>query len=296
MIQFRIAKIRIGGFIDFMIFIVTALMIEAAPIIEHFKLKKDMTVYAYPVYKNDHISLIVSGVGKVKSAMAAVYLLSIYNVTEKDILLNIGFCGASSTRYDPGSLLLINKITDMDTGKDYYPDIFFSQNLPKEALCCYSKPVSRKNLKGEIDIFCDMESSGIMEVAKKFTYAHQVVILKVISDYLAPENLNKELLQNYLQTHLPCIEQIINELKELNDNSNELSLKEEEKVLDILSNNLRFTESMKQMLFKEVKRAKLKGMKPLKILQLFIETKVNSKMEGKKIFEQISTRLKEKPF
>ncbi len=275
-----------------MVLIVTALMIEATPIIEHFKLKKDMTIHAYPVYKNSEITLIIGGVGKVKIAMAAVYLLSIFKVTKKDFLLNIGFCGTSSSKYDLGSLLVINKITDMDTGRDSYPDIFFNHELPQEALCCYSKPVQSESFKGETDVFCDMESAGIIEAAKKFTYAHQVVILKVISDYLSPENLNKERLKNFLRQHMPCIEQIIAELKGLNDIYTELCLEEENKLLNTISWNLRFSEAMKQLLSKEVKKAKLKGMEPLKILEYFMEAKVNSKVEGKKIFEEISQRLK----
>jgi nucleoside phosphorylase len=56
-----------------MIFIITALAIEAVPIIEHFKLKTDRNVHTYNIYRNAEIALIVAGVGKVKSAMASVY-------------------------------------------------------------------------------------------------------------------------------------------------------------------------------------------------------------------------------
>lgn len=167
-----------------MIYIVTALQIEASPIIEYFRLKRDMSINEYQVYKNSEIALIVGGVGKVKSAMAAVYLLAENKASKKDILLNIGFCGASAGRYPLGSLLLINKIKDMDTERDYYPDVFAGSNIPHEALLCCSKPIGKNALKGNTDFFCDMESSGVMEAARKFVYTHNVVILKVISDYL----------------------------------------------------------------------------------------------------------------
>lgn len=65
-----------------MIFIVTALMLEAAPIIDYFKLKKDMTIHPYSVYKGSDIALIVSGVGKLKSAMAQSFYI-IYTVQGK---------------------------------------------------------------------------------------------------------------------------------------------------------------------------------------------------------------------
>src|SRR5690554_1763627 len=110
-----------------MILIITALMIEAAPLIEHFRLRRDMSIHEFPVYRNADIALIVSGVGKVRSAIAATYLLSICNTKyNKDIenvnddscikdhtLVNIGFCGASETQYEIGSLILINKVIDI---------------------------------------------------------------------------------------------------------------------------------------------------------------------------------------
>lgn len=276
-----------------MIYIVTALQIEASPIIEYFKLKRDMTIDAYQVYKNSEITLIVGGIGKVKSAMAAVYLLTSNRATKKDILLNIGFCGASNNKYPLGSLLLINKISDMDTERDYYPDVFIGKNLPHEALYCCSKPLGKNVLKDIRDFFCDMESSGIMEAAKKFTYAHKVVILKVISDYLTPEHLNKEQLKCYIQNQIPYVEQIINELKNLDDSFSEIQMEEEEKLISIISQNLRFSRSMKQILFNEVKKIKLRGFDPIKILETYRLTGVNSKVEGKRTFEQIIEKLKQ---
>jgi nucleoside phosphorylase len=178
-----------------MILIVTALMLEAAPFIEYFKLKKDMSVLPYSVYIGSEIALIVSGVGKVQSAMAAVYLNSLYNSGRSNILINVGLCGSGSNRYETGTLLVINKITDMDTGRDYYPDIFFGSSLPKAALLCYSKPVKKEDNPLELDFFCDMESAGVMEAAKKFSYSHNVLILKIISDFLTPEKLDKKQLK-----------------------------------------------------------------------------------------------------
>jgi len=274
------------------IFIITALMAEAAPIIEHFKLKKDITNNTYQLYRNYDIVLIISGVGKIKSAMAATYLFSTYNSKERNFLINIGFCGTNSSKYRLGTPLLIHKITDVDTNYDYYPDIFIDSTLPREALYCYSKPVKKENINTKEDIFCDMESSGIMEVSKKFTYSHEVVIIKIISDYLSIENLNHEILKNYIKDNILYIEQIIKQLKSLNYSFNELFMEEEENFLDIISDNLRFTTSMKQILLKKIKKAKLEHKEPLKVLKLFTEINVNSKIEGKKIFEQIIDKLK----
>jgi len=276
-----------------MVFIITALLVEATPIIQYFKLKKDMNIHAYQVYRNSEMALIISGVGKIKSAMAAMYLCSVYHADKQDILMNIGFCGTNNIKYQPGDMLIINKVTDMDTGYDYYPDIYYSADIPQENIRCYSTPVLSKDHTNEKMIVCDMESAGIMEAAKKITYAHNVIILKIISDYLTPENLDKGLLQNYIRKQLPKIEDIIHEVKQMNRSLNEISLKDEKEALDALSEKLKFSESMKQMLLKKIKKAKLQGLNPLNILESSMNMEVNSKTEGKKIFEQISKKFEE---
>ena len=52
-----------------MIYIVTALAQEAIPLIQHFKLKKDLSHTKFDIYRNDMIKLIVSGTGKLKYVM-----------------------------------------------------------------------------------------------------------------------------------------------------------------------------------------------------------------------------------
>ncbi|NLY44248.1 MAG: 5'-methylthioadenosine/S-adenosylhomocysteine nucleosidase [Clostridiaceae bacterium] len=280
-----------------MVLFVTALMIEALPIIEHFKLKRDMDIHEYAVYKNQDMVLIVSGVGKIRSAVALAYLYAKTGATEKDIAINIGFCGASNKKYPLGTLLIINKIIDMDTGKHYYPDVFFGRQFPKESLHCYSKVLQTADMDKRDqgpDIFCDMESAGFMEAAKKFFYAHNIAVLKLISDYLEPDNLNKTQLKGFVQKHLSNLETIINELKQINTNCQEFSFTEEEKEVFInLSQNLQFTEAMKQMFIKEMKIYKLKGGNPLSILKPFMDEKANTKDEAKKFFEQIKQRSRE---
>ena len=272
-----------------MISIVTALMLEAMPIIEHFKLKKDIELNPYPIYRNGDISLIVSGIGKIKSAMAAVYLLSVYNTNKNDSLINIGFCGASKTIYDIGSLLLINKVTDMDTKKDYYPDVLINAGIPQVSLKCLQKTIAENEQQNEF--FCDMESSGIMEVANKFIYAHNVVLLKIVSDFLQPENLDKNILKRYIINNMPIIEDTIAKMKQIRGFSKCSSCEEE--IAFSIANNLKLSESMKKMFLKEITKANNRELDVNQILKPFASIKANSKTEGKKIFEKINQKLKQ---
>ncbi len=277
-----------------MIFIVTALTLEAAPIIDYFKLKKDMTIHPYSVYKGSDIALIVSGVGKLKSAMASVYLYNIYGTGGKDVLINIGFCGTNNKRFETGSLLVVNKVTDMDTGRDYYPDVFFGDGIPQIPVQCYPKIVKVADIAKQTDLFCDMESAGIMEASKKFFYAHNVIVLKIISDYLEPQKLDKAKLKRYIEINMPTLESIINEVRHLNEDSGKLPLEEGKTSLEDLCLSLRFTQAMKLILTKEVKRARMNGLEPLNSLKQFYGLKVDSKEEGKKYFEHIITKIKQK--
>ncbi|MCX7884734.1 MAG: nucleoside phosphorylase [Caloramator sp.] len=274
-----------------MVFIVTALMLEASPLIEYYNLKKDMNINNYQVYKNEDITLIISGVGKIKAAMAAVYILSNFKCKKEDILVNIGFCGANSLKYNLGELIIINKIKDIDSGKDYYPDVYFGKNIKKETLCCSSKPIFKGDYIDDNNILIDMESAGIMEAGQKFLYVHNTVILKIISDFLNPKNLDKEILKGYIKNNISLIDEIIYELKSLNDLLKN-PFDKEEKIVNILCENLNFTEAMKKMLFKEVKKAKLKGLQPVNILNEFCNMEVKIKKEGKRVFEQIMEKLK----
>lgn len=49
-----------------MIYIITTLFIEAKPIIEKYKLKKDKTSQKFQIFSNEKIKLIISGVGRNK--------------------------------------------------------------------------------------------------------------------------------------------------------------------------------------------------------------------------------------
>ena len=108
-----------------------------------------MDIHLFPVYRNPDITLIISGVGKVKSAMAVTYLLSTHQTTLQDVLLNIGFCGTNSRKYSVGTMVAVNKVTDMDTNIDYYPDVFIKENIPFAGLCCYSRPVAQDMVQEE---------------------------------------------------------------------------------------------------------------------------------------------------
>ncbi|WP_242855890.1 hypothetical protein [Ruminiclostridium josui] len=74
--------------------------------------------------------------------------------------------------------MIANKITDIDTGMDYYPDVFFGEGIPQIPVQCYSKVVKSTDLTEQKELFCDMESAGIMKLPKSFSFPTMYLYLK----------------------------------------------------------------------------------------------------------------------
>jgi len=157
-------------------FIYTALPCEAKPFIEYFKLKKDIDVHALAVYVNKNICLAVTGIGKSAMAAAIGYTHARYISTEHPVLLNIGIAGHQ--QYSLGELYLIDKITDIDSQKSYYPTLINTASFPRNSLQTVSKP----QLQYHASDICDMEASAFYETAVRFTSSELIVCLKIISD------------------------------------------------------------------------------------------------------------------
>jgi adenosylhomocysteine nucleosidase len=158
------------------IFIYTALPCEAKPLIEHYKLKKDLTVHAFAVYLNNDICLVVSGLGKSAMAAAVAYSQARYIAIEHAVLVNIGTAG--HRQYPLGELFLIDKITDSDSKKSYYPALITTAPCRRASLQTVSKPQTEYHASE----LCDMEASAFYETAVRFTTNELILCLKVISD------------------------------------------------------------------------------------------------------------------
>ncbi len=184
-----------------MLNIITALNIEAKPIIKHFNLKQNGQIF-----QNDYINLIITGSGKIKSAINTSILLTKYKFPS----LNIGICG--SNIYDINEGFYIHKIIDTDNNFEYYPD-FFNQN--SETLHTVSK----------IDKYyalTDMEASGFFEACYKFLNVDEIILYKIVSD--TPQiKPNINIVETLIPNHLEIIEKLLDELPKKKDFSSEIT-------------------------------------------------------------------------
>ncbi len=166
------------------IFIYLALPCEAKPLVEHFKLKKEVDVQAFAVYRRDNLCLTVTGLGKSAMAAGIAYTQALFAGIENPVLMNIGIAGHRD--YAIGSLYLANKIIDVDSHKHYYPPLIANALCSSNAIRTSSRP----QINYDHADLCDMEASAFYETATRFTTGELVHCLKVISDnQSSPANL-----------------------------------------------------------------------------------------------------------
>ena len=126
------------------IFIYAALPCEAKPLVEHFGLKKSTSIQPFAVYVKESICLTVTGIGKSAMAAGVAYTQALFSGVEHPVLVNIGIAGHK--HHALGSLFLIDKITDFDSMRSYYPPLIFTPPCPTSPIqtvsslkiCCSS--------------------------------------------------------------------------------------------------------------------------------------------------------------
>ena len=190
-----------------MLNIVTALKIEAMPIIQKYNLKS-----IDGIYQNKFINLIITGQGKLKSAINTTYLLS----QHKHKTLNIGIAGSNKYKINEG--FFIDKIIDSDSNYHYYPDYFDQKS---ETLYTVSKPNKYYSL-------VDMEGSGFFEACYKFLNVEEIILYKIVSD-TPHEHIKKEIIPELITNHLEIIDKLLDEknnvFAEIEEKLNEIKQK-----------------------------------------------------------------------
>lgn len=194
-----------------MIYIVCALYIEAKFFIEKFNLKKNNLLNEFQVFENENIKLIISGVGRIKSAIAVSYLAMKFDIKENDFIFNIGFCGSLDRNKKLADIILISKIESAYNSKKFYPDMLYKHNFLEGALRTFDTIIENYNIhtkenkielnsNGDYNIiyisnqkelqnnYIDMEAYGFFEAAAIFFKKDKIIVLKVISDILTEEN------------------------------------------------------------------------------------------------------------
>ena len=176
-----------------MLYIVTALYIEAKPLISLFNLKKDNSYTKFQVFSNENIKLIISGTGKIKSATALTYLISNNDIKENDYIINIGFIASSNDNSQLGDIVYISKIQNAYSDTTFYPEMIYKHNFLEGSLTTFDKIIENKIENVE---YIDMEAYGFFQTASIFFKRDKIILLKIVSDILK-ENMEDRILVNF---------------------------------------------------------------------------------------------------
>ncbi|KPU27105.1 hypothetical protein TR13x_06855 [Caloranaerobacter sp. TR13] len=269
-----------------MLYFICAFYNEAKPIINFYKLKRVNENKFFQVFENDDIKLIISGIGKINSAVALAHIVSKYGISDEDIIINIGICGSKSREI--GEAVLVNKIHDIETGRDYYPDILIKHQFEEGTLETFSKPVVDFDIK---DI-CDMEGSGFFKASSKFFSPHQIQLIKIVSDHLDGARLTGEFVEKLVEKNIITIDDYINKMKNsfvkkdlLND--------WDKNMIDKISLVLNLTESQKIQFNKAYIGYKIRESKSPKFVENILNVRVQDKNESKREFKKLINKLYE---
>jgi nucleoside phosphorylase len=178
---------------------VTALHLEARVFLTGLGLKKDNGSKRIPLYRGGDISLAVSGTGKINAASTTAWALEHIGVAgcAGARAVNFGLCGCDSVSIPAGTLFLANKITDVSSGRTFYPDILQKHGLPEAAVETHDRPVERSGFEEQSNNghteprLVDMEASGFFGAAATFLPPERISCLKLVSDHLEGRPLDK---------------------------------------------------------------------------------------------------------
>lgn len=164
--------------------IVMATMLEASPFIKGLALEKT-AVKPFPVYSSDSFELIISGIGKVYSALAASILIREYGSHR---LINTGAAGGLRTGFKTGDILHISQVADYDRPKLINkeirlmkPDIF--PGFKNASLATLDRPVitpEDRETVGQYADIIDMEGAGFLQSCRAF--GAEAYLWKMVSD------------------------------------------------------------------------------------------------------------------
>ena len=161
-----------------MLYIVCALKPEAQAFIDKFKLKKE-SLKEFKLFSNATLRLIVSGVGVERARYATQTLIDSYDISDDDIYLNIGICGASQ-KYEIGELL---QIFSLQYREEFYT---FSKTATHTLTCLDVEATCNTHS------IVDMESFGFYDAISHSPAIKQFYIFKVVSDHFEPHKVTKD--------------------------------------------------------------------------------------------------------
>jgi adenosylhomocysteine nucleosidase len=245
--------------------IVVAFSAEARFFLDKYRLTRVKHFSKFPLYANkeSNIHLIVSGIGKIRSAAAVGYLHAWSGGCAETTYLNAGIAGALDLEI--GEMFLAHKIVDAGTAKAFYPLVPVWDKLKSQIVLTVEKPTKIYPPEGLVE----MEAAGFHAAALNMVTQEQIQTLKIISDNAAKNepDIKSQQIQALFEKNEAAISQLIDFLLKLSDqeSQNQLSVL----YFDEFLQKNHFTESQRYQLQELLRRWQINfpGQNPLSIIK-----------------------------
>ncbi len=271
-----------------------ALHAEAQPVIARFKLKQDSS-FALPIFRRNDFWLAITGVGRIKSAIATSYLIANVQNWNKAVIFNIGIAGHTKKSGEGtvkiGDSFLIHKIMEQTTGKSFLPDIFIKTPLAENSLTTVDHPLKNRDTEILATGLVDMEAAGFFQAASSFLPPHRICCIKVVSDHLDIQRIEKNFVNTLIKQALEDIDLTIAAYQNFSDKKPDVLTNFDLQIIEEISCQLRLTANRKKLLVDQVRTYKLKTGGDLPVLSSFVETTVSTKRESEFYFEKLLRKL-----
>ncbi|RIL04788.1 MAG: hypothetical protein DCC75_12290 [Proteobacteria bacterium] len=168
-------------------------------------MKRDFACKTHELFRSEGFDLIVSGAGKIESAVATSLILI---DSASSFAVNFGIC-AGPAKEQLGEIYLVNKIVDQSSGKSHFPDVLQDLALKESALTTVDMPASDAELHKSL---VDMEGAGFFLAARKFLSPDKIVCLKLVTDLCKPEDVSVKRVEQLISAKFNQLKRILEQL------------------------------------------------------------------------------------
>jgi spore photoproduct lyase len=266
-----------------MIYIVCALLDEARPLIDFYKLKHNRAS-KFSLYENKTIKLTLSGIGKIKSAIATTNLLQ--NIKNDDIVINIGLCATTNT-HPIGTTLLIHQIIDPSNKRSYYPEIYYEHPFVESALTSFDQLVTTPHATA-----VDMEASGFFEATNSVIGNDRIALFKIVSDHFEKKSFAQNEISLLIEKNIPKIDTLLQKIVSNSQTKKALLTQEESQHITSIYELFKLSQTQFHQLqttYIEAKHGLSKSINALKIFDVPIP---KNKKEKSELFNTLLQKLK----
>ncbi|MFT5219206.1 MAG: adenosylhomocysteine nucleosidase [Planctomycetota bacterium] len=190
---------------------VCALHCEAKPIIDFYRLKKSHEESAFDLYSNTDMACIISGVGKMNSAIATAWVAAKYSDCRSIAWVNLGTAGARDAAI--GSIYAINQVLQAANDKSFYSPLMKVNRMATAS--CITIDQERDDYHAQ-HLF-DMEAAGFYQAATRFSSLELIQCIKVISDNSNhPRHRDRQAISDLIYGNIEAIDQVFRQLMVIN--------------------------------------------------------------------------------